>query len=174
MNKRSNPLAILDEEAVREAFAVTQAQTYLKLLVDESLPARGVWEEDSARAMRVFQSRMGLEVTGALDGESFALLAEEGKRARRAAAPPPAMQTRRFFPQNGRYLPGESGEGIFLVQLMLLSAFRGEEWVEEVAVNGRYDAPTALALNRSRAVLGLAPDEVIDRVLWDALIALMV
>ena len=131
---------------------------------DESLsvPVCGAWNDATERAVRAFQQRQRLPVTGVCGRETWdrmaACCAEEvEKRA------PVYVKIRDCGLE-----PGDDGDAVALLQLVL-RGLEGSYPVSGVPLDGRYGPETEAAVRTFRRIAGLPQTGRMDRAAWRAL-----
>lgn len=148
---------------------VRSLQTMLRVLsaVFPDLPRvnpDGIYGESTEKAVRAFQSRENLPITGTADNDTWNRLADCYLRHGPAVLPPEPLSI--SWNPGQVILPGEENLHLFLMQAMMaaLAALYAE--AEPPAVTGRYDAATKKAVLKLQALFGLEPDGVIDQRFW--------
>ena len=126
------------------------------------VPVSGAWNEATERAVRAFQEKRCLPVTGICGRETWDALTlccaeEEEKRA------PVAVAVREFVLR-----PGDEGDGVLLLQLVL-RGLAGAYPIPEVRPDGRYGAETETAVSAFQQIAGLTRTGRVDRPTWRAL-----
>lgn len=163
--------AIIGTRDERERYVILQLQRHLRRLTDPGLIASGIWDGRSRDALARFQADRNLTVTGVADLETFTVLIAEGEAARLAVADLPALPLPPFAPEGGVLAPGQSGDAVTLVQIILNRFLITLTDRPPLSVNGRLDAQTADAVRLFRCVHGLPEGDTVDRAVWELLTA---
>lgn len=151
---------------------ITELQRYLRELsayygdLPTVLPD-GYFGERTAAAVEGFQQKFLLPVTGEADRATWDMIVSEALRLSAQNAPPIFIKAAlpADFPMSG----GDTGDGIFALQLMLRSLSQSFDGFPAPEISGVYDEPTAAAVMAAQLIFGLPPDGKADKPLWDAL-----
>ena len=148
---------------------VRSLQTMLRVLsaVFPDLPRvnpDGIYGESTEKAVRAFQARENLPVTGTADNDTWNRLAGCYLRHGPAVMPPEPLSI--SWNPGQVVLPGEENLHLFLMQAMMAALARLYAGAEPPAVTGRYDAATKKAVLELQALFGLEPNGVIDQRFW--------
>lgn len=154
---------------------VRELQTYLRRLsVDHSrlpfLASDGIFGTETREAVASFQALFGLPVTGEADGDTWVAIREEYRRLTAPETPP-----RGLFPFKAGepfWQTGDSGNAVFLLQVMLNTLAEGFKNLSYVTVNGVFDDATVVAVQQLQKVFGIEPHGRLDRRTWDRAAAL--
>ena len=123
------------------------------------VPVCGAWNEATERAVRLFQEKRCLPVTGICGRETWDAVAaccaeEEEKRA------PVYLAVRELS-----LCPGDEGDGVLLLQAVLRE-LAGEYPLPEVPADGRYGEATERAVAAFQRTAGLPVTGRADRATW--------
>lgn len=131
----------------------------------------GIFGTETAAAVREFQRRHGLPVTGTADFDTWAAIYAEYAALTAGDAPPAAPA---FFPAgaDSTLSPGDKGASVFVLQLMLEGAALHYPGFPAAPLTGEYDAETAAGVRCAQAFFLLPETGTTDRATWDALTAL--
>ena len=126
------------------------------------VPVTGTWNESTERAVRAFQQKRRLPVTGICGRETWDALAEccAGEEERCA---PVLLEVR-----DPDLSPGDEGDGVTLLQLVL-RGLEGAYPLDGVTATGRYGPETERAVAAFQRTAGLSPTGRADRSTWRAL-----
>lgn len=138
---------------------------------DPALSTRvdGRFDLGTENAWRSFQRRYGLPETGIVDLAGWEKLREvyEESLARRL----PAEPIYPFFDSALRIRPGEEGNLVMLLQILLTELQMLYDGYGDLVVNGRYDPATAEAIRQFQRVNLLDATGEVDLVTWNRLAA---
>lgn len=154
---------------------VRELQTYLRRLsVNYSrlplLASDGIFGAETREAVASFQALFGLPVTGEADGDTWVAIRDEYRRLTAPETPP-----RGLFPFKAGepfWQTGDSGNAVFLLQVILNTLAEGYGNLSAVAVNGVFDGATVAAVQQLQRVFGIEPHGRLDRRTWDRVTAL--
>ncbi len=160
----------LSDERVR----VENLQRMLRLLwmVTGEAPyevgINGVYGEGTEAAVRYFQERHGLPVTGVADYVTWEAIREEYDRLSLYGEPP--LGIRPFLAErNGMVRSGEESDLVMIIQIMLdtLGVLYDFDYVPR---NGRFDKATVDAVRKFQQLNDLpSPSGAVDRLTWNLL-----
>lgn len=124
----------------------------------------GIFGEETARAVRAFQSASGVTPSGRVDLYTFELLvlAAESPAAYKCVSAVPKLL------EGGRISPGEESNVVIIIQAMLRELESVYDF--EIEVNGVYDSNTENAVKDIQRVYGLTPNGIIDASTWNVLV----
>lgn len=163
--------AVQGNRAERCRFAVLQLQFYLRRLTDPNLIASGVWDARSRAALTAFQEMQGLPPTGLADRISWQAVMQRGNEAVLDVLDPPPIVLPPLLLEGGRLSPGQTGDAVTLLQIMLNRFLLTLPDTEPIITDGIYRADTAAAVEQFRALYGLAPSPSADIEVYRALTA---
>ena len=153
------------------AEAIRDLQQKLQLIaaMDDSylsLKADGVYGAKTADAVRRFQLRHGLSVSGEADEETVAMIARLYDDLSRLIADPHVL----YALPSPYFTVGENDTGsfIWILQAVLTEIADGTA-APCPTVNGTYDRQTADCIRFWQGVLGLPTSGALDRFCWDGL-----
>ncbi len=119
---------------------------------------------ETALAVRAYQQAYGLPVTGEIDEDTWNSIATTYRLLTDEAIP------LTIFPHGGFILQqGDTGELVYLVQVLLNTLARRYHNLPVIPVSGSYDVPTSDAVMRLQGLAALPENGVLDRVTWDHL-----
>lgn len=155
---------------------VYNLQTALRRLqLEENHPSPlvpdGIYGAQTTRAVRDYQRRYGLPVTGTVDSATWNSIFEQYNRLNAQDSPP---QTIRFFPSgpNAALSVGDKGCAVLVLQCMLSTLSKHFSDMPLAPHSGEYDGDTAKAIYYLQGVSGLPQTGLTDRGTWDALASL--
>ena len=151
-------------------------QTYLRQLAyfDDSIPLvpiDGSRGSDTSEAIRAFQRRRGLPVTGIADQETWEAIYEEYLVSLEEAAPPSRFSPFPAEPTNYALREGNQGFPVSALQFMLeeISVFFP---INAVEVDGIYGPETRDAISELQARYLLPVTGETDKLTWNAIVRL--
>ncbi len=151
-------------------------QTYLRQLAyfDESIPLvpiDGNKGSDTTDAIRAFQARRGLPVTGVADQETWDAIYEEYLVSLEESAPPSRFSPFPSEPRDYALRVGDRGFAVAAVQHMLeeISVFFP---IAVISVTGIYDEATRDAISELQVRYLLPVTGETDKLTWNALVRL--
>lgn len=134
----------------------------------QPLTPDGIFGPETASAVRDFQRRNGLPVTGTADFETWTLVYAQFLALTVGDTLPGSAA---FFPAGADSClsPGDKGAAVFALQLMLDTAAPHFSGVPLVPLTGEYDRDTTEAVRRAQGVFQLPQTGCTDRATWEAL-----
>ncbi len=136
--------------------------TYREIAVD------GIYGEETAEAVRLFQLTNALTVTGKVDFPTWELLVEHYWDASTLFTPPQPVQ---LFPSPQHAIqPGDRGNLIYILQAILNTLTDGWQDCPPLTVNGEFDAATEQRIKLLQRIGGFPETGSVDRLFWDHLI----
>ncbi|MBQ8826621.1 MAG: peptidoglycan-binding protein [Oscillospiraceae bacterium] len=151
---------------------IREAQIYLRVIAenDPDIPMvvpDGVFGKETEDAVRAFQKKYGLSVTGKIDAATWELLYKEYLKAAQNFAPLQAITplTRNNIPLT----EGDAGYLIYIVQAMINTVAQFYDNIEGPPVNGVYDNATAESVKQLQQVMGTEQTGIIDAAAWNSL-----
>ncbi|MBQ9777325.1 MAG: peptidoglycan-binding protein [Clostridia bacterium] len=154
--------------------AIRQLQRYLRALsyfdgIGGRVPLDGIFDDATEAALRAFQEKSGLPVSGRADQESFErLLAAYNAQNRETAAPARISH----FPRFPTGYTVEAGETQFLVEIIqhaLQELATVYDWERAIERTGVYDEQTAAAVRQFQQIHSLPQTGGVDLATWTAL-----
>lgn len=159
-----------------ESAARANLQKYLRQLAyfDENIPfvpTDGNSASATTEALRAYQARRGLPVTGVADQETWEALYEDYLVSLEEEAPPSRFSPFPSEPKNYSIKPGDEGFAVAAVQHMLeeISVLFP---IAAVEVTGIYDDATRNAVSEVQARYLLPVTGEVDKLTWNALVRL--
>ena len=155
----------ITEDAVRVRY-LQEMLRYLGLVLDEAewtVAVTGVYNDETAQAVRRYQEERRLPVTGVVDFATWQTLTEE--YLLEVELRKPVMV--RVLPDIASYatLPGQRGDEVLILQI-LLNAMRHEYDYPQVPLSGIYGAQTLEAVREYQQINGLDATGTADRRTW--------
>ncbi len=134
----------------------------------QPLTPDGIYGPETRQAVRDFQQRNGLPITGTVNYSVWTLIYAQYLALTLGDTLPAEAA---FFPpgQNGALSPGDKGAAVFALQLMLGAAAPHFADIPLLPLTGEYDSATAEAVRRAQTIFQLTPTGVTDRRTWEAL-----
>lgn len=135
---------------------------------DEPLPRiSGVYDEPTEQAVRRFQQRFGLPVTGKADLSTWDRIVQESNLIRSRTALPLAV---RIFPNAAlTAAPGDHGRFLYILQGILNGLTGQFPALPPLAYTGVYDPSTERAVAALQRTAGLRTTGRLDADTWNAL-----
>lgn len=155
-----------------EIAAIKQIQELLRLLQrynkeTVTVPVDGIYSDATAKAVREFQARNQLPVTGAIDAQTYDLLYEQALTADADLAEPLPLY---IFPANYVATMGEASDAVRAIQIMLTALTVAYNDFEAIPNTGIYDQTTADAIRKFQMRNHLPVTGDVDKKTWNALI----
>lgn len=134
----------------------------------QPLTPDGIFGPETAAAVREFQRRGRLPVTGTADFDTWTAIYAAYLALTTLDALPPAVN---FFPAgaDSQLARGDKGPAVFVLQLMLGTATPHFGNTLPVPLTGEYDADTEQGVRRAQDAFLLPQTGVTDRATWAAL-----
>ncbi len=149
---------------------IISVQNDLRILhrVDSTIPLvnpDGIYDDTTKQAVRAFQQKYGLPVTGEVDLETFERLqlAADVIREANAAPKPVTVFEKGELPLSQGHYSGE----VYLLQALINALALRYQNLSMVDVTGEYDKKTAEQIRNLQQILGLQQTGVLDKALWD-------
>lgn len=121
---------------------------------------------EAALAVRAYQQAYTLPVTGEIDAATWDSITATYRLLTDAALP------LTIFPHHGfRLQRGDTGELVYLVQVLLNTMAKRYANLPAVPVSGSYDIATSDAVMRLQKLAALPENGILDRTTWDHLAA---
>ena len=151
-----------------EASSVAALQANLSAVLPELLLiVDGIFGRETQQAVRVFQAREGLPVTGIADLVTWELLNDRAESARVSQL---EAEPLRLALLPGQILrAGEKNRHLFLVQGMLAALCDAYEDIPSAPSTGVLDQPTAESIRAMQARYGLPVTGEVDKATWQLL-----
>ena len=152
---------------------IREIQEYLRTLaltdnVHRELAVDGIYNEETAEAVRSFQLANGLPVTGNVDSETWERLTEDYFDALTLRSEAQAAQ---HFPSPQHVIRlGDRGNLIYILQAILNTITEAWDDVADLVVNGEYDTATEKRIKELQAISGYPKTGEVDRFFWDHLL----
>jgi len=151
-------------------------QKYLRQLAyfDENIPfvpIDGNVGSDTTEAIRAFQERRGLPITGVADLATWEAIYEEYLISLEEEAPPSRFSPFPSEPRDYSYKLGDEGFSVSAIQHMLeeISVFFP---IQTIGITGIYDEATRDAISELQARYLLPVTGETDKLTWNALVRL--
>lgn len=134
----------------------------------QPLAPDGIFGAETAAAVRDFQRRNRLPVTGTADFATWSAIYAAYLALAGGDALPPAAA---FFPPAAAATlsPGDKGPSVFVLQLMLGTAAPHFGSILPVPLTGTYDADTEAGVRAAQGWFRLPATGITDRATWSAL-----
>lgn len=130
----------------------------------------GIYGPQTRISVESFQTKYNLPVTGETDYATWERIAGVFQELAQKELPPVGFEG---FPSDEQGLTiGDTGDGVYVVQLLLNEMSKNFENFEKVVLTGVYDIPTSTLVARFQPLAGLPATGDVDKKTWDALNAL--
>lgn len=127
----------------------------------------GIYDDHTEQAVRAFQLRYKLPVTGKADLTTWDRIVHESNLIRNRNAAPLAV---RIFPHAALIVsPGDEGRFVYILQAMLNGLHREFPHLLPLQYTGIYDIPTERVTKSLQRAAGLPQTGRIDAGTWDML-----
>ena len=173
-NRQTPPVGNAGSEIERDA--IRSLQTYLRQLSFHnskipSLPADGIWEDATKRALMEFQRQQNLPPTGIADRATWEILKAEYDKSVAMNSPPVALALFPRYPEGFELSVGDRGILVDAVQLLLGELERLYFFPDfsESDFSGVYDEKTATLIRDFQARNSIPVTGKVDRETWDAM-----
>lgn len=150
---------------------IIELQTYLHAiaLMNDKIPLiipDGIYDSETAIAVRAFQREYGLPDTGSTDGATWNKIVSVYRDYLRGNPVPYAA-----FP-SAKYVAakGDSGQLVYILQAMLQTIGKRYDNAPDVEVSGEYNDATAEAVTRFQRWSGLPRSGRVDCGTWNMLV----
>lgn len=148
---------------------IRSLQTMLRVLAEsveeyKALIPDGIYGPDTMEAVRIFQKRHQLPITGVTDQETWDRIAHEYGKALVEVTPPPALAVLLNPCQTITY--GERNPAVYLAQVILLIMADKYNCLEAPEITGMLDLATRDAISAFQQISGLPPTGNLDRHTW--------
>lgn len=134
------------------------------------VPIDGIYGSETAEAVREFQSRAGLPVTGLVDRETWDAIYLAYLESLAENSPPERISIFPRIPKNYAITEGESWFLVELLQFMLIELSRDYDGFGQLEINGVYDRETADAVRDFQMRNGLPVTGEVDKTTWNAIV----
>ena len=142
----------------------------IELLENEfsRVPISGIYENETREAVREFQSKYGLEVTGVVDFDTWDTLNSIHDKTRFERR---GVRKVQLVPSNTDFaiFPNEINDLVFVIQYMLLTISPNHDELENQKFTGVYDAQTVDAIRSFQRKNLLDDNGIIDGATLEAL-----
>lgn len=158
-----------DRENVIREIQQNLRTLYLANIINTSIVPTGIYDRQTANAVRELQRAARLPVTGIIDYPTWLILNDAARQMRdngRDSAP--------IYPfshiANGQSVkPGERSDTVYFIQIILRSLIDYD--FDNVEINGVYDGQTEDAVKVFQRSFSLPVTGLVDRQTWDKLAA---
>lgn len=162
------------QEYQNGAPAVRNLQRYLRQLSyhDSNIsspPIDGIFEEDTARALREFQKAHGLPVTGVADRRTWELLYAAYRASLNRHTPPREVAVLPFLAEEILLVPESEGFSVTVLQHMLHELSESHSEWEDIEVNGKFDTATTNAVRAFQKKNAIPPSGNVDLFTWNSI-----
>ena len=157
-----------------ETAAVENLQRYLRQLSYHQAitppPIDGIYESQTAQALREFQALYGLPVTGSADRQTWEILYRAYRASLGEHSPPRAVSLFPTEETNFAFRAQSTGFPVSALQYMLLELSALYSELEDVTMSGIYDERTAKAVRTFQQKNALPADGEVGLGTWNALV----
>lgn len=153
-----------------QALFIREMQTYLRTVATRHtkiplIAVDGVYGPETTAAVTAFQKTFGLEPTGRVDRTTWDAIFREYTRIIKEEAPAEAV---RPYPHPHHVIvPGDSGNLVLILQIMLDTIAARYSNLPPVEINGHYDEDTEKIVRELQKSAGLEPNGKTDKNTWD-------
>lgn len=129
----------------------------------------GIYGAETTAAVREFQRRNNLAVTGTVNYDTWTLLYSQYTALTLYDKLPDMIS---FYPPyaDAKICAGDKGPSVLVLQLMLNTAVPHFSGIAPVTLTGVYDEETVRAVKLAQQVFQLPQTGITDRATWDALV----
>ncbi len=163
--------AIIGTKDERDQFSVIQLQYALRQLTDQNLAISGRMDEKTVQILRDFQRENGLRVTGRADLLTWNAVIAAGDAAIREKSDPLPLVFPPVLLFGGVLSPGDSGDAVSLIQILLNRFLLTLQDSEPLCVDGIFGASTEQAVRTFRRIHGLSDSGTVDKAVLNLLTA---
>lgn len=155
----------------RQHIAELQKYLYSISLFDESIPqimTDGNYNNETIQAVKAFQNKYGLPVTGNTDNDTWKKIVNIYKEHLNSD---PSLLI--VFPSRKHIVKeGDTGSVVYIIQAILDEISRKYNNFQSISVNGKYNNETINAVRVFRMRMGLPMSDNVDSVTWNLLAGL--
>ena len=160
---------------LNQAQAVTNLQRYLRTIsFDDArinrVPIDGIYESETAKAVRAFQRTRGLPETGIVNKETWDTLFSEFSRLSEARDRSNNINLFPTSPKNYEAAKGDESSFISLVQFILNELSVIYDGLGDLQTDGSFGEDTEMAIKKFQVHSGLPPTGRVDLITWNRLI----
>ena len=153
-----------------EDLYIRELQTYLRKVATRhdaipSVAIDGIFGPETTASVTAFQTTFDLSPTGRADRITWNAVYAEYMRIIEEEAP--AEGVRPFPNPQHIMLPGDSGNLVFILQIMLDTIAVRYANIPPVEINGHYDEDTVQAVKTMQKTAGLEPDGTTNKDTWN-------
>ena len=134
------------------------------------VPVDGIYGSETAEAVREFQRRAGLPVTGLVDRETWDAIYLAYLASIAENSPPERVSIFPRIPKNYAITEGESWFLIEILQYMLIELSRDYDRFGPLEISGVYDGATVAAVRDFQGRNGLPVTGEVDKATWNAIV----
>lgn len=132
-----------------------------------TVPIDGIYSSATAEAVRNFQEKNGLPITGSVDKNTYDLLYERALAAEFEQSDPLPL----YLLKRGQSVKkGEKSDFVMILQAMLNVLTVAYDDFAPLPLNGVFDEPMENAVRRLQIRNMLPPSGIIDKATWNALV----
>ena len=166
---------ILNSDEFYVGRAVTSLQTMLRTIaaLDPTLPTLipdGIYGPQTVRAVRAFQRREGLPITGTTDEKTWNAIRAEYRKAVIELSPAAPLDL--VMHANQVILEGSDNLHVLLIQAMLHNLHEVYANIPDCCLSGICDEETAESVKALQRCCGVAESGILDKCLWQLLAGL--
>lgn len=149
---------------------IRELQTFLRAIAfqDKRIPLiaiDGIYGPETTAAVSAFQEANDIPVTGTVDLKTWEMLYLEYLLVTQKQAPPVGVLA---FPGRDFILQkGDSGDAVYVLQVMLNTLSRTFSNLPAVLITGEYDENTARAVQAYQLQTKLSQNGEVDKTVWD-------
>lgn len=149
---------------------IRELQTYLRTIATRHIEipliaVDGIFGPETTQAVIAFQESFGLEATGRVNRQTWDAIFNEYTRILKREALAEAI--RPFPAPDYVMMPGDTGNLVLFLQIMLDTISQRYSNMTPVKTTGIYDKDTQQAVRQMQKLGGLEPDGKADKATWD-------
>lgn len=163
------------QEALNLEEAVRNLQRYLRTIsfYDSSIPRvpiDGIYDKETEKAVRAFQSTRGLNVTGRVDKKTWDMIFKEFSEILLANDRSSNINLFPENPPNYEATIGEVSSFVAIIQLILRELSIIYDNIPELEISGSFDSVTEAAIKEFQRISSIDPTGRVDLVTWNRLV----
>ena len=149
--------------------AVTDLQTFLRVISDPSLVPDGIYGKQTENAVREFQKGHNIACTGKVDCETWKAIVEEYENTVSAQDDPVPVSPFSAPLLDGCLKSGDICDTVFTVRMMLCTLKLEYDCFEKIEPGNVFDTELEKAITDFQIIHGVEPTGIIDKNTWNHL-----
>ena len=163
------------QEALNLDSAIRNLQRYLRTIsfYDSSIPRvpiDGIYDTETEKAVRAFQSTRGLSETGKVDKKTWDMIFKEFSDILKANDRSSSLNLFPENPPNYEAAIGEVSSFVAIIQLILRELSIIYDNFPDIEISGSFDPTTESAIKEFQRLSDLEPTGRVDLVTWNRLV----